>query len=65
MVALYCVISVEVIAGAANSRAGAWLSLVIYRETDEPMLAINLEGGAISCALVFIAVERRGMLKPK
>jgi hypothetical protein len=59
---LYCVISVGVMAGTANPRFGAWLSMVIYHEMDELMLATKREGGATSYALVFIARGRRGML---
>ena len=35
---------------------GSAMSVLIYRECDELMLAVNLEGGALSSGLVFLVV---------
>jgi len=41
---------------------GSWISLAVYRALDELMLAVNLEGGAISNGLMFMVVGLWAML---
>jgi hypothetical protein len=41
---------------------GSVISMVVYRASDELMLAVNLEGGAISSALMFVVVGTWAML---
>lgn len=53
---------VALIVGLAGMLIGTALSLLVYRASDELMLAVNLEGGALSYGLVFVVVGGWAML---
>lgn len=48
--------------GLAGLVIGTVLSVMVYRASDELMLAVNLEGGAMSYGLVFVVVGGWSML---
>jgi hypothetical protein len=48
--------------GAGGLLGGLWFGWQAYRGADELMLAINLEGGALSYSLVFAVLGGWGML---
>lgn len=48
--------------GAAGLLAGTWFAIRSYRSSDELMLAMNLEAGAISYGLVLVVLGGWGML---
>jgi hypothetical protein len=48
--------SAALVVGLGGLVIGSVISLKVYRQMDELMLAVNLEGGAISYALVFMVV---------
>jgi len=54
--------SAALVVGVGGLVIGTVVSMVIYRDMDELMLAVNLEGGAISYALVFMVVGTWAML---
>lgn len=54
--------SVALAAGAGGILIGSVLSVMVYRVCDELMLAINLEAGALTFALVFLVVGMWAML---
>lgn len=47
---------------AGGMLGGIWFGWLVYRGADELMLAINLEGGALSYSLVFAVLGGWGML---
>lgn len=53
---------VALAAGLAGLGIGTVLSIQVYRASDELMLAVNLEGGALSYWLVFVVVGGWAML---
>ena len=53
---------VALVVGLAGLTIGTALSVMVYRASDELMLAVNLEGGALSYGLVFVVVGGWAML---
>lgn len=54
--------SAALVVAAGGLVIGSVISVVVYRASDELMLAVNLEGGAISSALMFAVVGTWAML---
>ena len=53
---------VALVVGAGGLVIGSLLSIIVYRASDELMLAVNLEAGALSYGLVLLVVGLWAML---
>lgn len=53
---------VALVIGAGGLLAGTALSVIVYRACDELMLAVNLEGSAISFTMVLVVIGLWAML---
>lgn len=54
--------SVALVVGAGGLLIGSTLSVLVYRVSDELMLAVNLEAGALTFGLVLVVVGMWAML---